>query len=126
VQTEQSEAFEGPALAWLFREAQRLADTLAEHGVAAGASRNIVDAFVFQLCVGMDQHTVVSEGRSYTPTLTFLCDGVALAADPNSFEWHDYALGVVSEVFGEPKVDDAANPSTESPNISRRSFGFHA
>ena len=73
----------------------------------------------------MDQHPVVSEGRSYTPTLTFLDEGAALAADPNSFEWHEYALGVVSDVFGEQEVDDPANPSTENANINRRSFGFN-
>lgn len=121
MQIEPSEVFERPALAWLFREAQRLADTLAEHGVSAGPSRKIVDAFGWQFSVGLHQHAVMTDGRSYTPALTFLDERVALAADPNTFDCHDYALGVVGEVSGEAEVDGFGNAATENPKAAAQS-----
>jgi hypothetical protein len=98
---EQSEACEGPAIEWLFREAQRLAQALRAAEVAPDVARTVCESFVFGMASALDHTPVESDGSSWTATVAFLGDGPVLAPDPTTFAWHDYALGVVGEVFGD-------------------------
>jgi hypothetical protein len=98
---EETEEFEGPALQWLSREARRLADVLRRHGLDSDAARPLVEAFIFGMCFDLDRQPIMFEGRTYAPGMHFASPEKALAADDDTFAWHDYALGVVGEVFGD-------------------------
>lgn len=98
---EQSEACEGPAIEWLFRESQRLAQALQDAEIAPDVARSVCESFVFGMASALDDTPVESDGSSWTATVAFLGGGAVLAPDPTTFAWHDYALGVVGEVFGD-------------------------
>jgi hypothetical protein len=98
---DQSEVFEAPATEWLYREAKRLADTLDQFDVPRDTARKVCEAFMFGLATGLDGDPVEAEGKPWQPTVVLAREETLHLPDPSTFEWHDYALGVVGEVFGD-------------------------
>ena len=98
---DQSEVFEAPATEWLHREAKRLAATLSEFDVPRATARQVCEAFIFRLATGLDAEPVEADNQPWQPTVAFLKQETLHLPDPSTFEWHDYALGVVSEIFGD-------------------------
>ncbi|MEQ1700651.1 MAG: hypothetical protein ABMA25_11090 [Ilumatobacteraceae bacterium] len=96
-----SDAYEEPALDWLYAQVERLRAALANAGVVEeGTQRLVCEHFFFGLSVEFDDGEVVEQPRARR-RLGFESDGVLLLPDDDSFDLHEYALGVVGEAFGD-------------------------
>ena len=80
-----------------------MAEALRAAEVAPDVARTVCESFVFGMASALDHTPVESDGSSWTATVAFLGDGPVLAPDPTNFAWHDYALSVVGEVFGDDR-----------------------
>jgi hypothetical protein len=103
--TERSDEYERPALEWLLREVNRLNSYLMEAGVGGQEQRRAIcnnyffgfgDAGPSDLGAPLDVG-----GRSYSPAVAFATDDERLLLATEMFDFHEYALSVVGEAFGE-------------------------
>jgi hypothetical protein len=96
-----SSEYETYALDWLFGQVERLKAAMIEGGILDDrVQRSVCASFVFGLTVEFDNGEVMPGDRP-RPRLGFERDGRLLLPDDDSFDFHDYALGVVGEVFGD-------------------------
>ena len=93
-----SEDYESVALEWLYAKVKALRGVLAEAGIDdEEAQRNVCEVFFFDLTVELDGDVAGRQGPR--PRLTFEQDDNVLLPEDDTFELHDYAIGVVEEVF---------------------------
>lgn len=96
-----SESYEGPALDWLFAQVGRLRRALDEAGVTDQAlQRTICESFFFGLAAELDDVEVGTEPRPRR-RLAFEDSKGLLLPEDETFDFHDYVLGVVGEAFGD-------------------------
>src|SRR3954471_8813363 len=92
-----TEDYESVALAWLYAKVDALRTALAQAGIAGeDVQRNVCEVFFFDLSVDLDGEVNKQGPR---PRLTFEQDDALLLPEDDGFELHDYAVGVVEEVF---------------------------
>jgi hypothetical protein len=92
-----TEDYESVALAWLYAKVDALRTALAQAGIDdEDVQRNVCEVFFFDLSVDLDGEVNKQGPR---PRLTFEQDDALLLPEDDGFELHDYAVGVVEEVF---------------------------
>lgn len=97
---ESSEDFEEPALDWLFHEVESLRSSLIDGGIVDDEiQRKVCEQYIFGLAGRLDG-SEIRDPQAPLPTLGFLSANQALMAD-DSFSFHEYALGLVGEAFGD-------------------------
>ena len=93
--------YEAPALDWMFAQVERLRDALGASGVVdESVQRSICETFFFGLAVEFDDGEVLEEPRSRRRLAFEEADRLLLPND-DTFDFHDYALGIVGEAFGD-------------------------
>lgn len=96
---ERTEDYEAPALEWMFGQVERLRRALSAAGVAdESVQRSVCESFLFDLAMVFDDADATAQPR---PRLAFEHDGTLLLPDDDSFDFHNYAFGVVGEAFGD-------------------------
>ena len=96
-----SEAYESPALDWMLEQVQRLREALNGGGVTdVSVQRAVCETFFFALATDLDGAEVTSRERPRR-RLAFEDGEALLLPDDETFDFHDYALGVVGEAFGD-------------------------
>ena len=97
-----SEEYETLALDWMFAQVERLKVALVESGVPdEGIQRAVCESFFFGLAVEFDDGEVLPEPRARRRLGFERSDDTLLLPDDDSFDFHDYAFGVVGEAFGD-------------------------
>lgn len=96
-----SEEYEALAFDWMYDQVGRLRDALGTAGVLdESIQRPICEAFFFGLAVEFDDDEVLSEPRPRRRLAFEEADRLVLP-DDGTFDFHDYALGIVGEAFGD-------------------------
>ena len=103
--TERSDEYERPALAWLLREVTRLNSYLMEAGVSGREQRRAIcndyffgfgDAGPSDLGAPLDVG-----GQNYVPAVAFATADERLLLATDMFDFHEYARSIVSEALGD-------------------------
>lgn len=93
--------YEEPALEWFLREGERLNETLRTAGVADEATRReVCTNFFFGMGYALGE-PVESGGRRYRVEVALQTEDGDLLLPTSMFDFHDYAHGVVGQVFGD-------------------------
>ena len=101
---EESEDYETPALHWLFSEAKRLDESLRRCGIADEAARRAVtEDYIFGMGYAFDaddEKVTTGDGGTFRAVLVLQAEDGRLLG-PANFGFHEAAIGVVGEVYGD-------------------------